>query len=376
MSTSPSSRLTARPLFHRKALNFLLRFLHLTLRMLLRATLPRMSKASGFAMATARQNQTFVLPDGRTLGYAEYGSTNGHPLLYFHGYPSSRLEASPIDDIASRHSIRVLALDRPGFGLSSPQPHRCILDWPADVQAFAQVMGIARFTVFGVSGGGPFALACAHAFPSHVLTGVGLFATAPPWAAGAQHMALYRRLMSVAANHWPSGLRVTMGASVGMVRWLMTLRPVTRSIDRWLEAQRRKDECEPGAALVEDGVSNRTTVQRREDLLRMLIDEPFAQMLRQPFTRRDCCRHPTGDSDSRMLSTMWSEYGMEQMTKIPPWPRFVTWQRGCLILSYMNLRVTLITPCLNTLKEHCRSSLRTRRKGKISKLYDRPQFPG
>ena len=277
MSTSPSSLLTARPLFHRKALDFLLRFLHLTLRMLLRATLPRMSKASGFAMATARQNQTFVLPDGRTLGYAEYGSTNGHPLLYFHGYPSSRLEASPIDDIASRHSIRVLALDRPGFGLSSPQPHRRILDWPADVQAFAQGMGIARFTVFGVSGGGPFALACAHAFPSHVLTGVGLFATAPPWAAGAQHMALYRRLMSVAANHWPSGLRVTMSALVGMVRWLMTLRPVTRRIDRWLEAQRRKDECEPGAALVEDGVSNRTTVQRREDLLRMLIDEPFAQ---------------------------------------------------------------------------------------------------
>lgn len=228
-------------------------------------------------MATARQNQTFVLPDGRALGYAEYGSPNGKPLLYFHGYPSSRLEANPIDEIACRRGLRVLALDRPGFGLSTPQPHRRLRDWPVDVQAFAQGMGISRFAVFGVSGGGPFALACAYALPRHVLTGVGLFATAPPWAAGAQHVALYRRLTSVAANYWPSGLRVTINALVGMVRWLMTTRPVTRRIDRWLEAQGREEEDGSRAALVEDGAPKRTTAQRREDLLRMLIDEPFAQ---------------------------------------------------------------------------------------------------
>ena len=250
---------------------------YLSLRMFTRAAFPRPSKATGRTMATARQNQTFVLPDGRVLGYAEYGNPNGKSLLYFHGYPSSRLEASAIDDIARRHSLRVLALDRPGFGLSTPQPRRRILNWPVDVQAFAQGIGISRFAVFGVSGGGPFALACAYALPRHVLAGVGLFATAPPWSAGAQHMALYRRLLSVAANQWPSGLRMTMNALVWVVRWLMTTRPITKKIDGWLEAQRQKEECEHGPALVEDGVSSRTTTQRREDLLRMLITEPFRQ---------------------------------------------------------------------------------------------------
>ncbi|ELR02768.1 hypothetical protein GMDG_05712 [Pseudogymnoascus destructans 20631-21] len=86
----------------------------------------------------ARQNQTFTLPDGRQLGYTEYGDRNGTPLLYFHGYPSCRLGAYAIDDIARRQHTRLLALDRPGFGLSTPQPKRSIADWPADASAFAK----------------------------------------------------------------------------------------------------------------------------------------------------------------------------------------------------------------------------------------------
>jgi pimeloyl-ACP methyl ester carboxylesterase len=73
-------------------------------------------------------SQTFVLPDGCTLGYAEYGNPNGKALLYFHGFPSSRLEAYALDNIVLRHDIRLLALDRPGFRLSSPDPHRHIND--------------------------------------------------------------------------------------------------------------------------------------------------------------------------------------------------------------------------------------------------------
>lgn len=65
-------------------------------------------------------NQTFKLPDGRVLGFAEYGSPDGKALLYFHGYPSSRLEGKPVDDMARRRGLRFIAIDRPGFGLSSP----------------------------------------------------------------------------------------------------------------------------------------------------------------------------------------------------------------------------------------------------------------
>ena len=244
--------------------------------MSIQATLRSLKKSPSRTMATwARQNQTFILPDGRVLGFAEYGSPDGSPILYFHGYPSSRLEARPIDEMARRRSLRVIALDRPGFGLSTRQPDRHILDWPVDVQAFAQGMRLPRFMVLGLSGGGPFALACAHALPGDMLTAVGLFATGPPWAAGAQHMSLFRRATSVAATYWPNGLRVAMNALVGLVRWLVTTSPIKRRIDSWLDTQKRKEEDGPVA--VEAERAKPTTAERRKELLRILIDEPFAQ---------------------------------------------------------------------------------------------------
>ncbi|KGQ12395.1 hypothetical protein BBAD15_g1859 [Beauveria bassiana D1-5] len=96
-------------------------------------------------------SQTITLPDGRTLGFEK-------TLLYFHGYPSSRIEAKLLDQLALAHSIRILALDRPGYGLSTPQrPRRSLLDWPRDVEAFAASQHLDRFAVLGLSGGGPFA---------------------------------------------------------------------------------------------------------------------------------------------------------------------------------------------------------------------------
>ena len=64
-----------------------------------------------------RTDNTITLADGRRLGYAEFGDTMGKPVLYFHGFPSSRLEAAGFDDIARRVGARVVGVDRPGFGL-------------------------------------------------------------------------------------------------------------------------------------------------------------------------------------------------------------------------------------------------------------------
>ncbi|MDY0268122.1 alpha/beta fold hydrolase [Trichloromonas sp.] len=108
------------------------------------------------------------LVDGRRLGYAEYGMTEGRPLFYFHGFPGSRLEAALADGAAARLGIRLLALDRPGYGLSDDLPDRRLDDWPVDVAALADALGLKRFDIFGVSGGAPFALACAAAFPERV----------------------------------------------------------------------------------------------------------------------------------------------------------------------------------------------------------------
>lgn len=108
------------------------------------------------------------LRDGRQLGYAEYGDPQGRPWLYYHGIPSSRLEAGLHHAAARRENIRVIAVDRPGYGLSDFQPSRKIGDWPDDVLQLVDGLGIGRFGVLGVSAGGPYALACAWKIPDRL----------------------------------------------------------------------------------------------------------------------------------------------------------------------------------------------------------------
>lgn len=118
------------------------------------------------------------MPDGRLTGYAEYGDPGGWPLFYFHGMPGSRLEGQWLDSAAKAAGARVIALDRPGYGLSDDQANRRIADYPADVSHCADSLGIERFAVAGVSGGGPYAVACAAKLPQRVraaaiISGVG-----------------------------------------------------------------------------------------------------------------------------------------------------------------------------------------------------------
>lgn len=113
------------------------------------------------------------MPDGRFLGYSETGLSRGQPVFYFHGFPGSRLEIQFLENTARSLRVRLVGVDRPGYGLSDFQHHRRITDWPADVAALADALGLARFSVVGVSGGGPYAVACALKIP-HRLKSVGV----------------------------------------------------------------------------------------------------------------------------------------------------------------------------------------------------------
>lgn len=119
------------------------------------------------------------LPDGRRLAFAEAGDPNGPPVLLFHGVPGSRLSALAQAPGAGDVPLRLIGLDRPGIGLSDPLPGRRLLDWPADVAAFADTLGLARFSVLGGSGGGPYALSCAHVLPARLDRVVLVNAMAP-----------------------------------------------------------------------------------------------------------------------------------------------------------------------------------------------------
>lgn len=122
-----------------------------------------------------RTAQTLWLSDGRRLGYAEFGAPEGVPAFFFHGEPGSRLSGALLDDAARDAGVRLVALDRPGFGLSSFQPGRTRRDGPADVAEVADRLGIGRFVVVGWSAGGPHALACAALLPERVAA-VGVLA--------------------------------------------------------------------------------------------------------------------------------------------------------------------------------------------------------
>lgn len=130
-------------------------------------------------MTQLRIDSVVQLPDKRHLAYAEYGDANGAPVFLFHGLPGSRLSWGALPDDPLPTGLRFIAPDRPGYGKSDPKPGRKLLDWADDISALANALGIDKYAVVGVSGGGPGALACAWKMPKHVTT-VGVISSPAP----------------------------------------------------------------------------------------------------------------------------------------------------------------------------------------------------
>ncbi len=120
------------------------------------------------------------LPGGYRLAVAEWGDPRGWPIVYCHGFPSSRLEAGLAGAAAADLGIRLLAPDRPGYGASDYVPRRRIGDWATTILAMADLLKCPRFSVLGVSGGGPYALACARFVSMERLVTCGVVAGLGP----------------------------------------------------------------------------------------------------------------------------------------------------------------------------------------------------
>ena len=120
-----------------------------------------------------------LTPDGRTLQVRENGALDGVPVLVHHGSPGSRLLYPPDVARAERQGIRLISYDRPGYGGSTPQPGRTVSDCAEDVRAIAAWLGFERLAVWGISGGGPHAVACAALLPDLVPAVAVLAGSAP-----------------------------------------------------------------------------------------------------------------------------------------------------------------------------------------------------
>jgi pimeloyl-ACP methyl ester carboxylesterase len=115
--------------------------------------------------------ETITLPDRRTLAFLQSGDPAGKPVLFFHGSPGSRLLHHPDDSLTAALGVRLITIDRPGFGGSDYQPNRKLLDWPSDVTALVDKLGIKKFAVAGVSGGSPYVAACAYKLSDRLTVG-------------------------------------------------------------------------------------------------------------------------------------------------------------------------------------------------------------
>jgi pimeloyl-ACP methyl ester carboxylesterase len=128
-------------------------------------------------------------PDGRNLRVQEGGDSKGHPVLVHGGTPNSGNMYRPHLELALEQRIRLISYDRPGYGGSTSQPGRTVADCATDVRTIADALDIDRFAIWGISGGGPHALACAALLPDRLVAVASLASLAPYEAPGFDYFA-------------------------------------------------------------------------------------------------------------------------------------------------------------------------------------------
>ena len=145
------------------------------------ADLPRLSVARlavDTAGANQRRDQVLVLPDGRKMGYAEFGAIDGEPIVHCHGMASCRLDC-PDEYALMTHSVRLIIPDRPGYGLSDPNPGHGIVDWAGDLLFLMNHLKIDQFSLLAADFSSAFAFGVATVAAARVKTIILLDGAAP-----------------------------------------------------------------------------------------------------------------------------------------------------------------------------------------------------
>ena len=119
-------------------------------------------------VAANRTSRVLRLSDGRRIGFAEFGDPHGAPVIAIHGTPGSRFMFALTDAAARERRLRIIAPERPGYGLSDFRRTEGLVHAAADMRIFADALGLRRFAVIGVSGGGPFAVATAASMADRI----------------------------------------------------------------------------------------------------------------------------------------------------------------------------------------------------------------
>ncbi len=148
---------------------------------------------------------TVTVDDRGAVAYAAYGDPDGTPVVALHGAPGSLVFGQLFDDCAREHGVRILAVERPGYGRSPPWPDRDLADTGSIVAAVLADAGVDRAGLIGFSGGGPHALAVA-ATHGDLVERVDVVSGAPPWSRVSEKPAVHR-FLGLLATKTPSLLK-------------------------------------------------------------------------------------------------------------------------------------------------------------------------
>jgi pimeloyl-ACP methyl ester carboxylesterase len=131
-------------------------------------------------VARPRLEGSVAVRDGRRLSFAEFGSPRGAALVWMHGTPGARRQI-PLEAraYADTHGLRIIGVDRPGIGSSTPYLYPNVLDWTKDLEILADTLAVDTLRMIGLSGGGPYALAAGAALPDRV-HGIGVLGGVAP----------------------------------------------------------------------------------------------------------------------------------------------------------------------------------------------------
>ncbi len=165
-------------------------------------------------MTAPRLEGTVRVGPGRRLGFAEFGPPDGRAVFWLHGTPGARRQVpEEARALAPEMGLRIIGVDRPGIGSSTPHLYPNVLGFAADLAVVADRLGVEEMAVIGLSGGGPYALALAHDCPDRVVATAVLGGVAPatgPDAIAGGVLSLGMRLAPlVARTHVPTGMVLT-----------------------------------------------------------------------------------------------------------------------------------------------------------------------
>jgi len=169
------------------------------------------------------------LADGRDLAWVELGDRDGAPVCIFHGAPGSAGQFVPVSGAAADAHVRLISLDRPGYGRSTYHPARTYADFADDVAQLADHLGLDTFAVAGHSSGGPHAAACARFLPRRVSV-CGIISGPSPALelddpALTEGMLVNNRVVDAVCQRWPASWD-----PVALGLWMVLVRPVAAAL--------------------------------------------------------------------------------------------------------------------------------------------------